>query len=73
MGSGEEKELGQEERLGRPGREKKEKGLGWARLLGFGLGSLPFSSGLRWVWVRVRFSIFLPLFYFYFKQSLNSN
>ena len=39
VGSGEKKELGQEERLGRPGRKrkKKEKGLGWARLLGFGL------------------------------------
>ena len=29
MGSGEEKELGQEERLGRPGRERKKKRRGW--------------------------------------------
>jgi len=38
--------------------------LGWARLLGSWAGL---------VWGLGLFSIFLSLFYFYFKQSLNSN
>ena len=32
-----------------PGREKKEKGLGWARLLGFGLGSLFLSHSISFL------------------------
>ena len=44
VGSGEEKELGQEERLGRPGREKKREGVGLGPVVGFwaGFSSFPF-------------------------------
>ena len=40
------------------GKESGRAGLDWFP----GPGFHPFLSGLRWVWVRVRFSIFLSLF-----------
>ena len=69
MGSGEEKELGQEERLGRPGREKKE-GVGLGPVVGFwaGFSSFPFWAevglGLGCCWVFFSFYLGFSLFYF---------